>query len=465
MKNIKVIISNDQMLATLVISRNIPDISSEMIYSTLKEYGVTNGIKDEIIQKIIHEKKMPLEIVIANASRPEKGKDGKLIWQIDPTIPATPKINKNGKADFKHLQQHNAVNKGQEIVSILPPSKGIPGKTVTGELIFRPGKEIKIEIGENIIVSDDGYTYYSAIKGYVSFSNNKLSVSNIKYINGDVSFRTGNIKYNGKVHIKGDIRSGFRVEATDTIFVEGNIEAADIYSQKGDVVVSLGIVGKGRAKILAGGSLYCGFIQDALVNIKNNIIIEHYSINSEVFAGGTISVIQKEGLIRGGKVFAEKGISALEVGSIKGIVTEVGISGSDFVELDSQLQKIIKEEERQKTELFLLNKRKTFLELLENRLNNLSLNKQQEMNTIFTKINEIVERIEDLEAEKNDFIEKNKSKHNNSIFVQHIIHKGVTVSIGHLQYYVDKQFEKVKIYRNVNEVVFENYSEKEGKNL
>ncbi|RKY51839.1 MAG: hypothetical protein DRP89_08660, partial [Candidatus Neomarinimicrobiota bacterium] len=356
--------------------------------------------------------------------------------------------------DFKKMKQLAIVRENQDIVSKLPATEGVSGRTVMGETILIPGRDIILPAGENTGISDDGLTLYSKIDGYAFLKSGKVHVSNVYHIKGDVDFRTGDVKFGGTILIEGDVRSGFRVDATNSIYINGNVGAADIYSQKGDVVVQMGILGKGRAKVLAGGSLYTGFVQDAKVSVKKDIVIEHYSINSNVYSGGKVTLTQNEGLIRGGRIFAGQGLEAIEIGSSQNIPTEVGIS-ENYQETDS-LKLNIKKLEDLKSRLSLLNKRKAFLKLLQERVSSLSDEKRRELEKISREIEHVRTQIMTLENQKETLNVKNSNfAHYQSIIVKGKLHKGVTITLGHEQYVIENLYQGVKIYQKGQDILIE----------
>jgi uncharacterized protein (DUF342 family) len=167
------------------------------------------------------------------------------------------------------------------------------------------------------------------------WKNGKLNVDVIYHI-PVTSIIVWAMSDRGAVLLDGRRSSGFRVDATGSIYINGSVEAAEVYSEKGDIVIASGILGKGRAKIITSGNLICRFLQDAQVGAKKDVIIEHYAINCSISAGGKVLLVQNEGLIRGGRAYAEGGMKAVEVGSQQSIPTDIGISGEDTLYLDAE---------------------------------------------------------------------------------------------------------------------------------
>jgi len=463
MTNIKITVSEDKLAAKIsiiVVDSKFP--SDKEVFNAIREAGVIYGVNNQIIMKIVSDSHPVSEIIFARGKSPIEGENAKLIWYLNLSSSSKPAITMQGKADFKQIKQLVYVKKRQNIVSKLPPTDGVDGKNVMGETISAAGKDIILPTGKNTGISADGLTLFSKINGNVFLKAGKVCVDNVYRIKGNVDFSTGNVKFDGTILIEGDVRSGFRVEATDSIHIKGNVGAADIYSHRGDVIVQLGILGKGRAKILAGRGLRSGFIQDATVSVKKDIIIKHYIINSNIFSGGKVILLQNEGLIRGGKTFADQGIDVLEVGSLNNISTEIGVGGNNYYTADSDKSKI-QEIEDLKSRCSLLDRRKAFLKLLQDRVTSFSAEKSKELNKVDGEIKNLQMQINKLENNKKALDNINdRPDHSRSIKVMGTLHKGVTIAIGHAQYYIENMFQEVEIYIKGEEILIEKMLETKG---
>ncbi len=452
--NILIAISDDESAARITIRSGRNGFPSKAaVYSAIARAGVRSGIDEEVIDRLVREKSAVSDLLFATAKPPVEGEAAKLVWYIDLDPDQKHKIGTDGKVDFKHLKCYAPVNEGQELVSKLPPSRGRPGETVTGRPIPVDGEDVELPAGKNTVVSDDGLTLRAAVTGYAFRKEGRVHVDNVYHIKGDVDFSTGNVKFAGRVLIDGDVRSGFRVEATDSIYIGGNVEAAEVYSQNGDVIIRHGTVGKHRAKILAGGSLRCGFIQDATVRAGKDVVIERYAINSDISAGSKVVFTHPEALIRGGKVFADQGIEAVEVGSEHHIRTEVGISGSDSAESDWEKWNIKTKVDDLRARRLMQQKRLEFLTLLEQRFVNLSPEKRAEMATIATEIAQIDHQIVALERQAEAIIRDGDGLDGSkSIIIKEMLHKGVIITIGHQSYFAENSLQGVRFFKNKDDI-------------
>ena len=460
--SVEITLSEDRMEAYLTIHTDSEDFPSEQeLYKEIKAASVVYGIDKNVIASVLKEAKPVWNVLFAQGINTRENERDNLTWFVDLAEASKPKIRADGYADFKEMKRIEIVKKGQELVSQLPISAERYIKTVTGEKHNLEQSYLEMIKGDHIHISGDGLTLIADIDGCAFWKSGKLTVDNIYHVPGDVSFATGNIDFAGTVLIDGDVRSGFRVKATGSIYINGNVEAAEVYSQSGDIVVRSGILGKNRAKIRAGGNVSCRYIQNTTVVAKKDVVIEHYAFNSGISAGGRIFLMQNEGLIRGGKAFAEKGMRAVEVGSKQATPTDIGITGTAYRQADLKRLELEKMTQKLTSKLALKVKKVEFLQLLEERLETLSEEKQISLSESIKEIEEIEKQLKQIEDQKNKMIENNQRlQRQKSIDVLETLHRGVTITIGDLQYHNPAMIKGAKIYRKGNEIFIENYGKK-----
>jgi len=278
-------------------------------------------------------------------------------------------------------------------------------------------------------------------------------VDNVYYIDGDVNFKTGNVKFDGVILIEGDVRSGFRVDATESLIVNGMVEAASLYSRNGDITIKHGIMGQDRAKILSGGNIKCTFIQNANVSARKDITVEKYILNSVVQSGGAISVNTAEGLIRGGKVLAEDRIDVRVVGGERGTPTEIGLTGFENVSIDSRRKSLRTEYTGLQKRLSSLEKQVEFFHLLKERFDNLTQKKENKLSNAQEEIEVVKAELTKLEDQLSTLDEKGTSANRSkSINILDTVYQGVTITMGTIQDYVAIAEKAVQYYRKSNAI-------------
>ncbi len=290
MNSIKLNISPDKLSAYLTISTGTENFPSpEVILSYLAKNNIISGINSSLISDICDKKEPVRSILIAEGTKPV----GKLNWHVVVDNPHKPTITSANRADFKKLASYQFVEKGTHIVSRDESAVPVSGQTVTGEQIEIESHDLDFPEFENLSLSEDKKTLFALISGYIRWADNKLIIEAVLHIKGDVDYSTGNLKLKGAVIIDGDVRSGFKVETAGSISIAGSVDAADLFSQNGDIIIGQGVLGQGRAKILCGGTLRCGFMQDANIAVQKDVIIEKYALNCVISSGGYIRASKK----------------------------------------------------------------------------------------------------------------------------------------------------------------------------
>ncbi len=428
--------------------------SEDVVLKHLNAEGVRFGIDKENLHFRLKSAKHGDKVLAAQGKAPENGEDARLVYLVDFKDMVMEGENAIKRVDFKKIREFVEVEKDQELVAKLPASKGKAGRNVLGDAVYNPGKDIELPAGKNTYIAEDGLTLRAKISGYLSMTDKKMIVDNTLTIKGNVDFSTGNISYQGDVVIEGDVRSGFKVFATDDILIKGNVDAADIFSKNGNITVELGVLGKNKAKLLAGQNIVCGFVQDASVGAKNDIIIRRYAFNASLSAGQKILAVEEEGLIRGGTIVADESIEVISAGSLQNKVTELRISDSEYYEQDTQELEKKRSRNDLEAELSVARKRYDFLSLLGQRLGKLSAEKQSELDSVLEKISSLEAKIEKEkltpapEAEDSKDIEKEKY-----IIVRDRCYRGVNLQIGEAQTKIEEHLMALKITRRDDALV------------
>lgn len=463
MSDINLTLSADRMEARLTIRPgDDPFPTREELEHHLEQSGVVYGIDQRMLTQILEEQKAVENRVMARGSVSTGSNDDRIIWYITKPGTLALKDDDRGRVDYKQQRHFQYVHKGFELASKLPSSTAEGGKTVTGDPIASAGASLSFAAGKNTEITEDGLSLRAARDGFVFWKNDRIMIDEIYQVDGDVDFHTGNIKFNGSILIHGDVKSGFRVEGNGDIHIKGTVDAATIYSSDGNVYIDQGVLGKQRGKILAEGSVYCGFIQDASVSAKHDITIDRYLMNCRLSAGGKVIVTGERGLIRGGQVFAEDGIEANEVGGQQNIPTEIGLSSSELREVAHQRETLQQALTGLLEKLHLAEKKIDFLHLLEDRLGTLTDSKKDELTEASREISEIEKDIEKLKSKDSGLSESlSKPKNRKIIRIYQTLFRGVHATIGNVHMEVNDGFENVKIYLDGDTVQIEPIRTKE----
>jgi len=323
------------------------DLSFDTMISFLKNNSVVHGIQEDVLRQF---EEFPLynePVIVAEGTKPQNGEDAKILYNFEIEKDKVTIKEIDGKVDFKELNKIQNIVEGQILAKKVPAQEGTDGRTVTGRLLpAKPGKDVEMGVGKNTKLSEDGSTLTAECNGQVLLINGKVNVEPIYVVEGDINMKVGNIVHLGTVIVKGNVDDGFKLKASGNIEIMGTVGKSEIDAE-GDIIVHQGITGKTGGKIKSGKSVWSKFIENAIVEVEENVIASDGIINSKVDANNKIVCLGrgKRAKIVGGHLRAAEEIIAETIGSTAGSETicEVGYdpkSKERFAELESSLQEL-----------------------------------------------------------------------------------------------------------------------------
>lgn len=297
-------------------------------------YGVDEGLLDSLPQAwdrwYFH------LLPAARGSAPEHGEDGRVEELFPRVVERNFAVDENNRVDYTSLTLFNNVDEGAVICRIIPPTEGVPGRTVRDrEIPARAGRAVTTPKGRNTHYSEEGDALLASISGQVEFSGRSFQVKPVLEIPGDVDFSTGNVNFVGDVHIKGDICTGFTVRAMGSITVDGVVEACSVEAG-GDVVVARGVQGDGQAVIRAQRNVFAKYLENCTVCVRQTLRTDCI-INCDVYCDGEVEVRSGRMTIIGGTIRAAREVSAGTIGSRIEVHTNVILGGEPCGDLDYDL--------------------------------------------------------------------------------------------------------------------------------
>jgi uncharacterized protein len=367
--------------------------------SKLNEKGILTGINRALFLEEIRSGKSYL---IAQGIQPINGNDSIIkMYQLEES---KPELHEDGTVDFYELKLINRVKAGDWLGERIDATDGKPGTSVIGSPIKATnGKTLPLSYDKSTIMEvyeNQKTTLYSRVNGAVNFTDGKISVSNHLEIDGDVDFKTGNIKFDGFVSIKGSVTDGFFVQATKDIEINsilglGNVKG--ILSTQGSIFIKGGIASKGGVEIKAEKNIFTKFVDNATLTCGGTAHIGFYCINSIVNAGEVI-VEASNGKIIGGSITAKIKVVSPTIGSEIEKKTTVEILGFNRTALKDELDSVFHEISELKNE-------QQKVKINQSHLENLG-----ELNPFQRKeFNEGVERLISIKIETKELEERRKS--------------------------------------------------------
>ena len=337
-------ISLDKMRATCHFfppSVGGPLLNIQDIIMQLQGKGVVYGLNSELVQEFMQHRLYNTKYDFAVGTPPVIGKDAKIEYFFNTNPSLKPKHYEDGSVDYHELNTISEVQKGDLLAKLHPADRGAMGKDITGrDIPTRNVKDMKLSYGKNIKINEDQTCIYSEVTGHVSLVNGQVFVSDVYEVPADVDNSTGNIYYNGNVHVKGSVRGGFAIQAQGDVIIDGVVEDAFV-SAEGQVIVKCGIHGMNKGVIDAKSNVIIQFIENAKV-FSGGYIETGSILYSEVNAAEDVFVNDKKGFITGGVIRAGGKVESRIIGSSMGAMTKIEVGmAPDKKELYAHLQKDI----------------------------------------------------------------------------------------------------------------------------
>jgi uncharacterized protein (DUF342 family) len=347
--NEPLIVSEDKLSVYLSVhppSESGRMLTMELVEKLLAGCGIVQGIDGGAIEQALNEaasKNMPIhDVVIAEGRVAQQGEDAQIELKFQPEMIAGTIDEHSGNINYKERQSIQSVKAGMLLAVKIPPTPGIEGVDVFGNVIpTKPGSEKDLKPAGNVEVSDDGLSFTSEIDGIVFFApENKIWISKQYEVPGDVDYSIGNLSMEGSLDIKGWVHSGFEVNASDEIKIGGGVEDA-IVEAGADIYINGGIIGSVEGRVQAGGNITARFFEGARVHADGDIFVHDDILRSTVSTNGSIMATKGKGRIRGGSVEAFKGVEVNKIGSDAGVKTFVSVG------TDSKTRKLLADVKKQ----------------------------------------------------------------------------------------------------------------------
>ena len=266
------------------------------------------------------------DVPIIEGTPPVPPVHGRIEWVADFFSKGFVADEASGRIDYRQRAAQQSVEKGQLLGHIVPPEEGHEGTDVFGRKVaVEKARPAKLRAGPNVRIDETGGTVHAEATGHIRFKDGLVSVDQVFTVEGSVGLETGNIRHPGTLVVRGDIEADATVETAGQIEVMGLVEAATIIAG-GDLIVHGGITG-GEGKRIVAVNLRAKFILDADIECGGDVIVETEILQSRITARGAVSCIR--GRIVGGRIAAQGGIEAAQLGSEAGVRT-VLTAGEDI---------------------------------------------------------------------------------------------------------------------------------------
>ena len=316
-----------------------------------KRIEITPDIEARIDAAIVDFKDRPrrLEVLLSEATAPEHGKDAYFEWRegMDPTAPrraAPHAADSEERIDFYNLSSMIRVKPGQEIATFHEATPGTNGRDIYGRVIeARPGKPSEVAIDESLTRHADG-RILATQGGSLELKAGTLRVTRLLEIDGCVDFSTGNISFDGSVHVGDAVRDLFVVTATEDVVVEGLIECATISAGR-NLLSRRGMAGRNRGEIRVDGDAEAGYLNGVRGYVRGDLIVRREIVNCHLAVGGSLTC--PDGAVMGGTLAIMKRAKVGVIGSEGDAPTTISLGAAPLLtaelrQLEARLEKLRK---------------------------------------------------------------------------------------------------------------------------
>ena len=326
-EDIEVEISTNSMEAYVRILSKDKVVTKQRLLDVLDLHDIRAGIIQSAIEEIVNAQNTRKPVLVARGQIPRKGADGWYECYFRTLINKRPKIMKDGSADYKNVEWFETVKEGQKLAYYHRAEPGTDGYTVSGKVIpAQRGVEKGILVGKGFEMQPDKKTYIATVSGMVKMNDTTLEVSRHMEIQ-DVTLATGNINFDGSLHIKGNVEAGTEVHVSEDLEIDGNVGAATIVCG-GNILLKKGMNAAGHGYIKSEKGIVSRFFEAVRVEANEDIQVNK-CLNSQLYAGG---MIISSSTIAGGVACAEKGFRIKNSGNSIGLHTALKIGYNEEIQ-------------------------------------------------------------------------------------------------------------------------------------
>jgi uncharacterized protein (DUF342 family) len=452
-----VTIASDGMAAELYLNppkQGGAALTAGELQAALAAKGVVYGILPGLLENLEKQPCYGQSIPVAQGLAPVNGAPAELSYKVNLEKDLKPRENPDGTVDYKDLGLFQTVKENDVLCEKTPATAGTTGCNVLGVTIpAKPGKDLALPMGKNTRLSDDRLQLLASCGGQVDMVGQKLCVHSIFTLNSDVSNATGNINFLGNLIINGNVLTGFDVQASGNITVNGGVEGARVVAG-GNIILKEGLNGGGQGSVQAGGYIKAKYIQSGIAQAGGDIesaFIQHSYIQS----GGSIYLVGSKGTLAGGRAVARNNINAVFVGGKSSPVATTLEVGND-PEAVAYRRQLEQQMETAKSQIASLSQAVTMLQEYEKK-GSLTADKRSALEEALAVCGQLTENLAKLEAEFATVNEEMATIGYGIINVKKSAYPGVRIIIGPEQTLLETKYDFCSFIRGQHGITFTPY--------
>jgi uncharacterized protein (DUF342 family) len=198
------------------------------------------------------------------------------------------------------------------------------GRDVFGDLVLCPPTAVADvslpEAGPGVVTGANGLALVAGHDGCVQLVNGALTVRKLYEVEGNVDYKVGNIDFDGRVTIKGDVLPGFNVKASGDVAITGMVENGSIEAGQ-HLCIRGGVAGRDSTRLKAGGRIEARYLRTISAESGASVTVVAECVDSQIACEGDMTA--EKGAIVGGSVRAGGDVRANLLGSEMGTSTSI----------------------------------------------------------------------------------------------------------------------------------------------
>ncbi len=347
----------DDMAATLTITcarggkaASVPDV-----LAALHMAGVTCGIDTDALERACQQSSCT-DCEVASAVLPQHGSPAVLQALIPQTVDRQPQINDHGLIDYREHGVIAVVHPGDALMRRIPSTSGFNGQTVKGQVLPAMAGEdtfFATPLDGACVSNDDPNLLLAAVNGQPVRVKGGVMVEPVLSLK-EVNMATGNIHFDGTVHVLGEVVQGMKVQASGDIVVDGLVDGGHLQAD-GNILIAGGVIA--HAELRATGAVHARFAEGSLITAGTVIAVDNmvidcilHSLNHIVIGANAPSRAR----LVGGVATAAMMLQVPWLGSAKSSTTRVVLG--DNPDLTAKYAALLRRIEVEKTSEATLNK-------------------------------------------------------------------------------------------------------------
>lgn len=240
--------------------------------------------------------------------------------------------SQNNATDLRDRQPSKFASAGQIIGRISYRTPATPGQDVYGRALAAASPDHgAIEIGTGLELIEGGLLK-ATLDGIPILESPTKAAMQPAYIHeGDVNLTTGNIRFSGSVHIKGNVEQGSILEVGGDLVVDGMVQGGCIRCQ-GSVRIAGGFIGNENLRSHVKGDLMAQFLEHVYLDCRGNLTAQQSIVGCYLSVGGNLTILAPDGQYLGGKLVVSGEMKVGFLGKEEASKTHI-ILGANWIEM------------------------------------------------------------------------------------------------------------------------------------